>query len=76
MRGLSGKTVIVTGGGGGIGGATCQRFAAEGANVAVFDVDAAAAERTVAAITSEEGRRRRSPATLPIMRACNPQFQR
>jgi 2-hydroxycyclohexanecarboxyl-CoA dehydrogenase len=56
MRGLSGKTVIVTGGGGGIGGATCQRFAAEGANVAVFDVDAAAAKRTVAAITSEGGK--------------------
>ena len=56
MRGLSGKTVIVTGGGGGIGGATCQRFAAEGANVAVFDVDAAAAERTVAAITSDGGK--------------------
>ena len=56
MRGLSGKTVIVTGGGGGIGGATCQRFAAEGANVAVFDVDAAAAERTVATITSKGGK--------------------
>jgi len=56
MRGLSGKTVIVTGGGGGIGGATCQRFAAEGANVAVFDVDAAAAKRTVAAITSGGGK--------------------
>ena len=27
------------GGGGGIGGATCRRFAAEGAKVAVFDVD-------------------------------------
>ena len=56
MRGLSGKTIIVTGGGGGIGGATCQRFAAEGANVAVFDVDATAAERTVAAITSDGGK--------------------
>ncbi len=56
MRGLSAKIVVVTGGGGGIGGATCRRFAAEGANVAVFDVDAAAAERTVAAITSEGGK--------------------
>ena len=48
MRGLSGKTVIVTGGGGGIGGATCRRFAAEGAVVAVFDINLATAERTAA----------------------------
>ena len=52
MRGLSGKTVIVTGGGGGIGGATCRRFAAEGAVVAVFDINLAAAEQTVAAIAA------------------------
>jgi 2-hydroxycyclohexanecarboxyl-CoA dehydrogenase len=56
MRGLSAKIVVVTGGGGGIGGATCRRFAAEGSNVAVFDIDAAAADRTVAAIVSEGGR--------------------
>ena len=56
MRGLSGKTVIVTGGGGGIGGATCRRFAAEGAVVAVFDINLASAERTVAAIAAEGGK--------------------
>ena len=55
MRGLQGKTVIVTGGGGGIGGATCRRFAAEGARVAVFDIAAAAAEATVAAIAAQGG---------------------
>ena len=55
MRGLQSKTVIVTGGGGGIGGATCRRFAAEGANVAVFDIAAAAAEATVAAIVEQGG---------------------
>ena len=49
MRGLKDKVVIVTGGGGGIGGATCRRFAEAGAKVAVFDIDLAAAERTVAA---------------------------
>jgi NAD(P)-dependent dehydrogenase (short-subunit alcohol dehydrogenase family) len=36
--------VVVTGGGGGIGGATCRRFAAEGARVAVLDRDLAAAD--------------------------------
>src|ERR1700676_1394767 len=56
MRGLSGKTVIVTGGGGGIGGATCRRFAAEGAGVAVFDINLATAERTAAAIATEGGK--------------------
>jgi 2-hydroxycyclohexanecarboxyl-CoA dehydrogenase len=55
MRGLSGKTVIVTGGGGGIGGATCRRFASEGARVAVFDLDEGAAERTVAQIAEGGG---------------------
>ncbi len=55
MRGLQGKTVIVTGGGGGIGGATCRRFAAEGAKVAVFDIAASAAEATVATIAERGG---------------------
>ncbi len=45
MRGLKGKSVIVTGGAGGIGSAICRRFAEEGAKVGVFDlkVEAAAA---------------------------------
>ena len=38
MRGLDGKTVIVTGGGGGIGSATCRRFGTAGARVAVLDL--------------------------------------
>ncbi len=37
MRGLKGKNVIVTGGGGAIGGAICRRFAEYGARVGVFD---------------------------------------
>lgn len=49
------KSVIVTGGGGGIGGAACRRFAREGAKVAVFDRDLASAERTVAQITADGG---------------------
>jgi meso-butanediol dehydrogenase / (S,S)-butanediol dehydrogenase / diacetyl reductase len=36
---LEGKCAVVTGGGSGIGRATCRRMAEEGALVAVFDVD-------------------------------------
>lgn len=55
MRGLSGKSVVVTGGGGGIGGATCRRFGAEGAKVAVFDIAREAAEKTAADIRAAGG---------------------
>ncbi len=55
MRGLRDKVVIVTGGGGGIGGATCRRFAEAGARVAVFDINLAAAEATVAGCVAAGG---------------------
>ena len=58
MRGLRDKTVIVTGGGGGIGGAVCRRFAEEGALVAVFDVDENSANETAASIASAGGQAR------------------
>ena len=45
---LVGKTVLVTGGGRGIGEAICRRFALEGATVAVADIDAETAETTSA----------------------------
>ena len=45
---LDGKRALVTGGGSGIGAATCRRFAEEGAEVAVLDVRGDAA-RAVAA---------------------------
>lgn len=52
------KTVIVTGAAGGIGVAICQRFAAEGAQVVVTDVNAEGAEATAAALRATGGRAR------------------
>jgi 2-hydroxycyclohexanecarboxyl-CoA dehydrogenase len=56
MQRFSDKTVIVTGGGGGIGGAACHRFASEGANVAVFDMNLASAEKVAASIAAAGGK--------------------
>jgi len=56
MGRFANQTVAVTGGGGGIGGATCRRFAAEGAKVAVLDRDEAAARRTAEAIGAAGGK--------------------
>lgn len=40
MRGLADKVALVTGAGGGIGAAICERLAGEGCHVALFDRDA------------------------------------
>ena len=55
MQRFENKTVIVTGGGGGIGGATCRRFGGEGARVAVFDVNLEAARKIATGIQQAGG---------------------
>ena len=52
---MQGKTAIVTGAANGIGRAIAQRFAAEGANVVVNDIDAAKVEQVVEGIRADGG---------------------
>ncbi len=52
---LDGKSALITGGGGGIGRATALVFAREGARVAVADLNADAAQDTVAMVNAIGG---------------------
>ncbi len=52
---LENKTGMVTGGGSGIGRATCLKFAAEGARVLVVDIDEQQGLETVAMIEAAQG---------------------
>jgi 2-hydroxycyclohexanecarboxyl-CoA dehydrogenase len=56
MTRFDGKSAIITGGAGGIGSATCRRFAAEGARVAVFDRDEAGAQKVAREIEAAGGK--------------------
>jgi NAD(P)-dependent dehydrogenase (short-subunit alcohol dehydrogenase family) len=55
MKRFEGKSVLVTGGGSGIGRATAERFAKEGARVMVADINVEGAEKTAADIQKQEG---------------------
>jgi len=50
---LEGKTALVTGGGSGIGAATCRRLAAEGAHVAVTDINVDSAREVAGEISGD-----------------------
>jgi 2-hydroxycyclohexanecarboxyl-CoA dehydrogenase len=52
MKGISGKVVLVTGGGGAIGRAICLRFAEEGARLGVADRNPDAAKRVAEEIAA------------------------
>lgn len=50
---LPGKTVVITGGAGGLGQAMATRFASEGARVVIADLDLAAAESVAGELSGE-----------------------
>ncbi len=56
MRGLTGKTAIVTGAGSGIGRAIAARLGSEGVTIGVFDINLQGAGETVAAIEAAGGK--------------------
>ena len=55
LKRFSGRNVVVTGGGSGIGIGICRRFAGEGANVVVADIDEEGGKKTENEIKAKKG---------------------
>ena len=66
---LTEKVSIITGAGQGIGRATALKFAAEGAKVAVCDINLDSVYETVREIDAKAARPRRSTSTSPTRKA-------
>ncbi|KAJ5727500.1 short chain dehydrogenase [Penicillium malachiteum] len=69
---LANKTVLVTGGAEGIGAATVERFAYQGCQVLILDLNEEAAQRTIAHVSHLQNEAKGSPSTkTPIFYRCD-----
>ena len=67
---MNSRTILVTGGGSGIGAETSRHLAASGAAVLVADIDPVAGNRTVAEIEAQGGRARAVPCDITRPEDC------
>lgn len=68
---FSGKVVLVTGGGSGIGAATCLAFAKEGADIAIFDMNIENAEEVTAKVRNMQRKARALKVDVSSFSAIN-----